>query len=123
MRYVDHGGVGIRAARNAAPFSYAAELLTAEVHYGLLDERRTDMTWRRWLMSRCAVPWASFMLASVALMVVTCFAGDVAIVLAATYRPRIRVIHLRAFLDVAIFLGYRVLSRYGDPQWLRVWGI
>jgi len=81
------------------------------------------MIWIRWLVSRRTALWVVLTAASVVVMVGGCFAGDVAIGLAATYRPHLHVIRIFQYTDVVLFLGYRAFSRSRDPGWLRVLGI
>jgi hypothetical protein len=81
------------------------------------------MLWTRWLASWRTASWVVLILVCVLGFVATCLLGDVAIGLAATDRLRVPVLRMFQFTDVVLLLGYRVLSRYRDPQLLRVLGI
>jgi hypothetical protein len=80
------------------------------------------MLWTRWLTSWRTASWAVLILVCVLGFVATCLLGDVAIGLAATGRLRVPVLRIFRFTDVVLLLGYRVVSRYRDPQLLRVLG-
>jgi hypothetical protein len=73
---------------------------------------------RCWVSWRTSL-WAVLTLVGVVVVVAACFAGDVAIGLAATYRRRAHFIRPFQYTDMVLFLGYRVFSRYPDPRWTR----